>query len=160
MKHRFFTLTLALSLAFCLTSCGESQKDSAQTQDPTESAQTQQSEVVFYDGEYLKAIYIGVTEQDAIPDTAYVQVQFENKSDEEITITPTKSAVNDTQVQYLGGLPATIQPGKKLSYSWFFTFQNAGISSIEDIETLETALQILNSDWSTLEETDVLELTA
>lgn len=97
-------------------------------------------EKVVYDGETFKATYLGITELDSVPGVCYIQMKFENKTDQEITVYPQDSSVNDTMVQYLGGVPATMQGGKNINYSMFFYLEKAGLSDISEVKTLEFKL--------------------
>ncbi len=127
----------------------------AQQQNPAEQEQAPTGKV-FYEDNYLKAAFVDIIETDYLPGVGYIRVVFENKSNQEITVFPENSSVNDTMVQYLGGTYATMQGGKNLNYSWGFDFQLAGITSIDEVKTLEFSLWIVDENTETLAKSDMI----
>lgn len=114
-------------------------------------------EQVFYEDDILKATFIDVVEEMA-PGNAYIRVVFENKSDNDITVFPSESSVNDTMVQYFSGTFATMKAGKKLNYACFFPLENANISSVDEIEKLEFSLKIDDENMNQLAMTDTITI--
>nr|DAG70386.1 MAG TPA: periplasmic binding protein [Caudoviricetes sp.] len=134
---RVWAMLLAIVVAaIAMVGCSDGATD--QPDDGETGGQT--VEKVVYDGETFKATYLGITELDSVPGVCYIQMKFENKTDQEITVYPQDSSVNDTMVQYLGGFPATMQGGKNINYSMFFYLEKAGLSDISEVKTLEFKL--------------------
>lgn len=114
---------------------------------------------VVYEDDFVKVSFIEVYEESFISGTTYAKFELENKSNQEITVLPMDSAVNDTAVMYLSGTPATMQAGKKLNQAWFFTNENAGIQCADDISTLSFTLQVLDESFGTLAESGTITVT-
>ena len=148
---KLLALVLLFTSLLSLTSCGSSA--GVEGQDKSSEA-----EQVFYEDENLKATFIDVIEQDIMPGYAYIRVTFENKSDGEITVLPIDYSVNDTIVQYASGMLATMGAGKKLNYAWFFPMTNAGINSVDEIETLEFSLEIDDEHMSQLAKSNLITI--
>ena len=152
---KIVTLILAFALLLLLPSCGSSSETGSQEKEETPETVTEQ---VFYEDDILKATFVDVIEQEIAPGNAYIRVAFENKSDHDISVFPSESSVNDTMVQYFSGTFATMKAGKKLNYAWFFPFENAGISSVEEIEKLEFSLEIDDENMHQIVKTDMITI--
>lgn len=152
---KFVSLVLAFAILLLLPSCGASSEMGSQEKEETPETVTEQ---VFYEDDILKATFVDVIEQEIAPGNAYIRVIFENKSDHDISVFPSESSVNDTMVQYFSGTFATMKAGKKLNYAWFFPFENAGISSVEEIEKLEFSLEIDDENMHQIVKTDMITI--
>ena len=152
---KIVTLILAFAMLLLLPSCGSSFETGSQEKEETPETVTEQ---VFYEDDILKATFVDVIEQEIAPGNAYIRVVFENKSDHDISVFPSESSVNDTMVQYFSGTFATMKAGKKLNYAWFFPFENAGISSVEEIEKLEFSLEIDDENMHQIVKTDIITI--
>ena len=151
---------VALIFIFLLVGCSaNSSQESTSNSDTSNSAPTvNETEQVFYEDDILKATFVDVIEQEIAPGNAYIRVAFENKSDHDISVFPSESSVNDTMVQYFSGTFATMKAGKKLNYAWFFPIENAGISSVEEIEKLEFSLEIDDENMHQIVKTDMITI--
>lgn len=152
---KIVTLILAFAMLLLLPACGSSSETGSQEKEETPETVTEQ---VFYEDDILKATFVDVIEQEIAPGNAYIRVIFENKSDHDISVFPSESSVNDTMVQYFSGTFATMKAGKKLNYAWFFPFENAGISSVEEIEKLEFSLEIDDENMHQIVKTDMITI--
>ena len=152
---KIVTLILAFAMLLLLPACGSSSETGSQEKEETPETVTEQ---VFYEDDILKATFVDVIEQEIAPGNAYIRVVFENKSDHDISVFPSESSVNDTMVQYFSGTFATMKAGKKLNYAWFFPFENAGISSVEEIEKLEFSLEIDDENMHQIVKTDMITI--
>ena len=120
-KLGIFVCMLAIVTLFA--ACGDTTQktDSDATTVPSasESVDNKESSAenssVFYEDKTLKATYKGISEMSGI---VMLNVTLENKTDEEITVLPMDSSVDDTMVQFTSGVPATMQGGKKMNQSW------------------------------------------
>ena len=111
-----------------------------------------------YEDDYVKVNFVKVFEEESIQGMGYIAVDFENKSEKEITVYPKDSAVNDVMVQYMSGIPGTMTAGKKFHQSWFFALENVGIESVDNIDSLSFALWIVDADMNTLTESEEIQV--
>lgn len=119
----------------------------AMSQTVAESTETKSDEYVICENEYIKATYLGIMES-----FGYVtlNVRIENKTDSEITVVPLESSVDDTMIQFVSGVPATMQGHKSINQAW--------IIGSEPQNNVEFKLGILDEHWSELAVTDVIRI--
>lgn len=119
----------------------------AVSQTVAESTEAKSDEYVICDNEYIKATYLGIMES-----FGYVtlNVRIENKTDSEITVVPLESSVDDTMIQFVSGVPATMQGHKSINQAW--------IIGSEPQNNVEFKLGILDEHWSELAVTDVIRI--
>lgn len=119
----------------------------AVSQTVAEVTETKSDEYVICDNEYIKATYLGIMES-----FGYVtlNVRIENKTDSEITVVPLESSVDDTMIQFVSGVPATMQGHKSINQAW--------IIGNEPQNNVEFKLGILDEHWSELAVTDVIRI--
>lgn len=154
---KVIALVMSFVMVFSLAACSSTENTQDSSADHT--SQEENSTLVVYEDEYVKVIFTGMTENESVPDTAIACFALENLSDQEITVYPMDSSVNDTMVMFLSGFPATMQAGKKFNQGWFFTFQNAGVSELSEITQLEFSLRIVDSEFTDLAKTDILTVS-
>lgn len=142
---KIISAAVLISLCF-LTACGESSRSEASSKSQssaspseakTEDSGSQKSGQVVYEDNNLKAEYLGVSDN-----VGYIMINmhFENKTDEEITVLPMDSSVNGVTVQYTSGMPATMQGGKVCNQSWTFNQDTVGIKSSGEVKSLQFRL--------------------
>lgn len=104
-------------------------------------------EYVICDNEYLRATFLGIGDS-----FGYVtlDVKLENKTDGEITVIPMDSSVDDVMVQFLSGLPATMQGHKSMNQAWLI--------GSEPQNNIEFKLWIVDENWSDLYKTETIRL--
>lgn len=119
----------------------------AVSQTVAESTEAKSDEYVICENEYIKATYLGIMES-----FGYVtlNVRIENKTDSEITVVPLESSVDDTMIQFVSGVPATMQGHKSINQAW--------IIGNEPQNNVEFKLGILDEHWSELAVTDVIRI--
>lgn len=152
-KLGIFVCMLAIVALFA--ACGDTTQktDSDATTVPSasESVDNKKSNAenssVFYEDKTLKATYKGISEMSGI---VMLNVTLENKTDEEITVLPMDSSVDDTMVQFTSGVPATMQGGKKMNQAWII-----GTKPKKDVSL---SLSICDKDMHELKRTDVLTI--
>lgn len=132
---KILSILCAAVLILGMTGCGDT---SSVSDTPEES-----TEQVIYEDEYIKAIYLGVSD-------TIMRVSLENKSDEEITVLPMDSSVDGTMKQFTSGTLATIQPGKTFNQGWII-----GATPTNEIEF---SMSICGKDMSELVRTDSLKI--
>lgn len=120
---------------------------SAVSQTVAESTEAKSDEYVICENEYIKATYLGIMES-----FGYVtlNVKIENKTDSEITVVPLESSVDDTMIQFVSGVPATMQGHKSINQAW--------IIGSEPQNNVEFKLDILDEHWRELAVTDVIRI--
>lgn len=111
MKKILLILSVVALVTFACVSCGGT--DVPTTEDINK-------DYVIYENDTLKAVYKGISDMSGI---IVMTVSLENKSDEEITVLPLDSSVDDTMVLFTSGMMATIQGGKKFDQGWIIGSQ-------------------------------------
>ena len=119
----------------------------AVSQTVAEVTEAKSDEYVICENDYIKATYLGIMES-----FGYVtlNVRIENKTDGEITVVPLESSVDDTMIQFVSGVPATMQGHKSINQAW--------IIGSEPQDNIEFKLGILDEHWSELAVTDVIRI--
>ena len=132
MKKLSILVVALMILGLC--SCGSSSE-------PEQAAVESSAEVIYKD-EYVEVTFEGVSDLPLVEGMTVVNLSFQNLSDQEITVLPLDSSVNDSMVQFVSGTPATMQGGKKLVYVMSFNNETAGISDYSEVKTLEFSLSV------------------
>lgn len=148
MKTRLVYLACGLVIAVAAVAIGGviGQMGSA-SEEPVEA-----QALVLAEDEYIRLTYTGAEPSAGLDGVALVSFRVENLSDQEFTVYPTNSYVNDTAVLLTSGAPATVAPGKSYAYPWSLSYSALGIESYDDLEALETEFQLWAEDGSVLEE--------
>ena len=149
---------LVLSMMIMLVGCdtAETSSDNIDTSSITEDAVVQQQ--VLVDNDIIKVTFIEAFEEPSIQNTCYLRLKGENKTDQTVTIYPKDSYVNDTAVILLSGIPMDILSGKNSQTPFFFSYQNLDIDKIDDIETIELKIWVVDESFNTIFETDSLTI--
>lgn len=148
MKKLSILVVALMILSLC--SCGSSSE-------PEQAAVESSAEVIYKD-EYVEVIFEGVSDLPLVEGMTAVNLSFQNLSDQEITVLPLDSSVNDSMVQFVSGTPATIQGGKKLAYAMSFNNETAGISDYSEVKTLEFSLSVNDADFNEISRSDILSI--
>ncbi len=148
MKKLSILVVALMILGLC--SCGSSSEP--------EQAAVEQSAQVIYKDEYVEVTFEGVSDLPMVEGMTAVNLSFQNLSDQEITVLPLDSSVNDSMVQFVSGTPATIQGGKKLAYAMSFNNETAGISDYSEVKTLEFSLSVNDADFNEISRSDILSI--
>lgn len=148
MKKLSILVVALMILGLC--SCGSSSEP--------EQAAVEQSAQVIYKDEYVEVTFEGVSDFPMVEGMTAVNLSFQNLSDQEITILPLDSSVNDSMVQFVSGTPATMQGGKKLAYAMSFNNETAGISDYSEVKTLEFSLSVNDADFNEISRSDILSI--
>nr|DAS09937.1 MAG TPA: hypothetical protein [Caudoviricetes sp.] len=122
-----------------------SERTIEQTTKQTDAAKS--NGYIIYENEYIRATYLGIGNS-----FGYVtlDIKFENKTDGEITVVPLDSSVDNTMVQFLSGVPATMQGHKSMNQAWLI--------GNEPQDNIEFKFGILDENWSELAVTDVIRI--
>lgn len=110
------------------------------------------SGLVLVEDEFVRIIYNGSGMAEFVDGTAYLYFQVDNLSDQEFTVYPMDSYVNDTVILLGSAVPATVAADKSYSYPLIAAYSGIGIESYDDLNTLETKFWLMAEDGSTLEE--------
>ena len=108
--------------------------------------------LVLAEDEYIRLTYTGAEAAPGLDGVALVSFRVDNLSDQEFTVYPANSYVNDTAVLLTSGMPATVASGRSYVYPWSLAYSALGIESYDDLEALETEFQLWAEDGSVLEE--------
>jgi hypothetical protein len=123
-----------------------------------EQAAVESSAQVIYKDEYVEVTFEGVSDLPMVEGMTAVNLSFQNLSDQEITVLPLDSSVNDSMVQFVSGTPAIMQGGKKLAYAMSFNNETAGISDYSEVKTLEFSLSVNDADFNEISRSDILSI--
>lgn len=148
MKKLSILVVALMIMGLC--SCGSSSE-------PEQVAVESSAEVIYKD-EYVEVTFEGVSDLPMVEGMTAVNLSFQNLSDQEITVLPLDSSVNDSMVQFVSGTPATMQGGKKLAYTMSFNNETAGISDYSEVKTLEFSLSVNDSDFNEISRSDILSI--
>lgn len=148
MKKLSILVVALMILGLC--SCGSSSE-------PEQAAVESSAEVIYKD-EYVEVTFEGVSDLPLVEGMTAVNLSFQNLSDQEITVLPLDSSVNDSMVQFVSGTPATMQGGKKLAYAMSFNNETAGISDYSEVKTLEFSLSVNDADFNEISRSDILSI--
>lgn len=148
MKKLSILVVALMILGLC--SCGSSSE-------PEQAAVEPSAEVIYKD-EYVEVTFEGVSDLPVVEGMTAVNLSFQNLSDQEITVLPLDSSVNDSMVQFVSGTPATMQGGKKLAYAMSFNNETAGISDYSEVKTLEFSLSVNDADFNEISRSDILSI--
>lgn len=148
MKKLSILVVALMILGLC--SCGSSSE--------LEQAAVESSAEVIYKDEYVEVTFEGVSDLPLVEGMTAVNLSFQNLSDQEITVLPLDSSVNDSMVQFVSGTPATMQRGKKLVYVMSFNNETAGISDYSEVKTLEFSLSVNDADFNEISRSDILSI--
>ena len=156
-------ILILLSLTFMfMAGCSDVEENGVASTDVAENQSTEESSEIhpqcIYEDDYVKVDFVKMIEEESIQGMGYIAVDFENKSEKEITIYPKDSAVDDVMVQYMSGIPGTMTAGKKFHQNWFFSLENAGIESVDDVDSLSFSLWIVDADMNTLAESEEIQI--
>ena len=112
-----------------------------------QTKESKSNEYVICENEYIRATYLGIGNS-----FGYVtlDIKFENKTDGEITVVPLESSVDDNMVQFLSGVPTTMQGHKSMNQAWLI--------GNEPQDNIEFKFGILDENWSELAVTDVIRI--
>lgn len=138
---RVLIMVLLMGMIVGLSACADS--------DSEESGDKEKAEVI-YEDEYIKVTNRGFDKDDSTGMAlAMFLVDIENKTDQEITVLPMDSSVDDTMVQFTSGVPATMQGKKEISQAW-------GIGKDLPKGKIQLSLSICDSEMSELKKTDII----
>jgi hypothetical protein len=123
------------------TTSTEEAVDEAQT--ATEETDTE--ETVIYEDDIFKATSLGFSDSFGV--WCFV-VKLENKTDQEITVYPSDSSVDDEMVTFTSGVPATMRAGKSFTQSW--------ILNGEPQKNIEFVMTAYDENMNELARTDLI----
>ena len=111
------------------------------------TALSDEEKTVVHDDDKISVEFDGATNGSAygIQDTLYLSFTFTNKTDSELTIFPTDAVINNMSVTLASGIPSTMQANTSVVNSFFVTFHNAGIGSVEDVKNVKLKFTDLSS---------------
>ena len=117
----------------------------------------EKQEQVLVDNDIVKVTFIEIFEQPGIPNTCYVRLKVENKSDKTVMVSLKDSYVNDTAQMMGTGAPIVLAPGKSSQQPFFFGYGNLDITNKSEISKIEFKVWLIDNDtYDTVLETDSL----
>lgn len=91
---------------------------------------------IVYQDDVLVATFEGVSKSFGM---TYLDFDCENKGNYDIMVGGTNASINDRMVQLLGGV-TKLRPGKSADCKLLFGMEAAGISSLDEINTIELSI--------------------
>lgn len=140
---------LAAIMLCLLTGCSTSAEIDGNTDIET-------TPTIIYEDDIVRASFIQMDEQQLVSGMGYFQVELQNKTDYEITVYPKDSSVDGAMVQYVSGMPATMQSGKSATQSWAFSLDTVGVSEVSEVEELAFSLWVVDENTQTILQTSIL----
>ena len=117
---------------------------------------TETSAQTIYKDQYVEVKFEGVGELPSIDGMSAINLTLKNLGDEEITVLFMDSSVNGTMVQFVSGVPATMQGGKEIVYTLSFNNETAGISDYSEIDELEFSLSVNDTNFAEISRSELL----
>ena len=148
--EKTLAIVLALVLLLLITACSENETNTIADSQTIPADAIVQSDVVVYEDNSLKVTFKGVSD---IAGQIGMTFSLENKSNEEIMVFPMNSSVNDVMVQFVSGIPASIQPGKTFNQVWMANPEVVGVSNSSEVTVIEFVLTFEDT------ETEVIKIT-
>ena len=146
MKKYLYLVFSFMLLGLCsCTVSSESEQPTTET-----SAQTN------YKDQSVDVKFEGVGELPSIDGMSAINLTLKNLGDEEITVLFMDSSVNGTMVQFVSGVPATMQGGKEIVYTLSFNNETAGISDYSEIDELEFSLSVNDTNFAEISRSELL----
>ena len=143
---------LALAMLVMVVGCDTTETPSG---DPENPSTTQ--EQVLVDNDVVKVTFIEIFEEPSIPNTCYVRLKVENKSDNTVMVSLKDSYVNDTAQMMGTGVPIVLAPDKSSQQPFFFGYSNLVITDKSEISKIEFKVWLMDNDtYDTVLETDSL----
>lgn len=160
---RILSVLVAVScISFTLVACGDT--GTTQLESNTESkSETQDSsdasaDKVICDDSFIKVTYNSLKTMPGMEGQIYLNCTYENKTDKTVTVYPTESYVNDTQVTMVSGVPTTMKASGKSNNAISFNGQPLGITDTDDVQKVEMKFMVVDEDNNTLETTDTISI--
>lgn len=139
-----FTIILVVAITSEDTS---SNNDSSQS--TTENAtQQEQTEKVIYTDDNFKVTYVDFVDPQMGVTAFNLLLRIENNSDTKVIASLTEGYANDTAVFFGSGMPVEIKQGKNAVGAFVLGHANTGITSIDEINTLEFKIVLYNENYS------------
>lgn len=135
--------------------------DSSTTDKPTETSNQSESQSdanvqVLVDNDIVKVSFVEIYEEPSLPGTCYLRLKVENKTDKTVTVSLKDSYVNGMAQMIGSGVPMVLAPNKASQTPFFFGYANLGIDSKDEIEGIEFKVWLLDDNYDTVFETEVL----
>ena len=109
---------------------------------PSPSEPTDDGGQLLVEDAYVRITYTGSGTVAGVDGVAYLYFKIDNLSDQEITVVPMDSYLNDTAILLLSWTLATVAPGKSYVYPIAASYSAIGIQAYEDLTDLETKFEV------------------
>lgn len=156
---KIWTLVISLLMVIMMGACGGSTPTSSGPSSSSSTTDNPAKEQVLWDSENVKVSFVEIFEIDYIEDTCYVRLKVENKSGKTITVYPKDTYVNDTSILFRSGMFMQLLPDKQSQTPFYFSYNNLGITSKDEIKKIEFKIWIKDENHDTIEETETLVVT-
>lgn len=154
-KFMVFALVLGMLMLSGCESATPVEGDSTDKATETTS-QSETQEQVLVDDENMKVSFIELFEEPSIPETGYLRLKVENKTDKTVTVYPQDVYVNDTSSLLGSGVPMKLAPGKNSQAPFIIFYKNIGITGKDEIQKIEFRLTFDDENFDLIVETETL----
>ena len=155
-KFMVFALVFGMLM---LSGCGSTtpvEGDSTTDKATETTSQSETQEQVLVDDENMKVSFIELFEEPSIPETGYLRLKVENKTDKTVTVYPQDVYVNDTSSLLGSGVAMKLAPGKNSQSPFIIFYKNIGITSKDEIQKIEFRLTFDDKNFDLIAETETL----
>lgn len=112
------------------------------------NVQQEQTEKIIYADDNFKVTYVDFVDPKSGVTAFNLLLKIENNSDKEVIASLTDGYANDTAVFFGSGMPIKIKPNKNAVGTFVLGYANTGITSIDEINTLEFKITLYDENFS------------
>lgn len=103
-----------------------------------------------YEDDKVKVTFLKIFEEDYLKDTCFLQLKVENKTASTVWVAIDEAYANDSEIKVGSGTPMTLAPGKNSSQPFFFTYEVAGITNVDEIKKLDFKIVMYDDNTNQL----------
>ena len=136
-KHHVMAVVLAVVLCLGLCACkssGASKSGDAGESVSSESAASESSEVVLADTDELKVVLLGIEETQGIQG-ATLYLDWENKTDYDVTMYPEDGTANGYSIMIMSGVPTDMKAHGKSKNPLILSYAQFDAQSVDDVHS-------------------------
>ena len=139
--YQSFLLIVLVLAALLLSGCSE-QSVEAEKKPAVEKADNE----IIYDDDVISAEFCGFDDNSEL-EIITVKLRVTNKTDQKIWVYLDEASLNGTMMQLvMTGTPLYIMPGKSGTNGFIFYLQQAGIKSVDEIQTVSFKIGVKNEE--------------
>ncbi len=125
------------------------------TNSDTSVSQTAKEKPIFKDSN-IDVEYIDVSEYSGVEGAVYLRLKITNLSSQNIILSLDHVSVNDVTTQSGTAMPIEVEPNKTTKTPFIIFTKNTDIKSVKDIEKLDFAIRVSDTNYKEIETTETL----